>query len=58
MAAEVDAAGNAMTAPSTFEARDAQGTVLFAGELMPRGTRLEVAPTVPLGTAAAATPAA
>jgi len=58
MAAEVDATGNAITAPFTFEARAADGTVPFSGQFLALGTRLEVMPMVPLGTPAAATPAA
>jgi hypothetical protein len=58
MAAEVDETGNAITAPFTFEARAADGTVPFSGQFLALGTRLEVMPMVPLGTPVAATPAA
>jgi len=56
MAAEVDATGNAITAPFTFEARAADGTVPFSGQFLALGTRLEVMPMVPLGTPVAGTP--
>ena len=56
MAAEVDATGNALTAPFTFEAHAADGTVPFSGQFLALGTRLEVMPMVPLGTPAAGTP--
>ena len=56
MAAEVDATGNTITAPYTFVARAADGTVPFSGQFLALGTRLEVMPMVPLGTPVAGTP--
>ena len=56
MAAEVDATGNTITAPFTFEARAADGSVPFSGQFLALGTRLEVMPMVPLGTPVAGTP--
>ena len=53
LAAELDETGNAMTAPFTFEARKPDGTIDFAGQFLAHGTRLEVAPMVPLETAPA-----
>ena len=53
LAAELDETGNEMTAPFTFEARKPDGTIDFAGEFIAHGTRLEVAPMVPLETAPA-----
>ncbi len=52
---DVDAAGNAFTAPLTVEVRIPDGTVVFSAAYTARGSRLEVEPmsllaTPPLGT--------
>lgn len=54
--AEIDATGNQITAPWTFEARNTDGKVIFAGQFRSIGTRIYVMPMVPLGTPSAATP--
>ena len=56
LAAEVDETGNSITAPFTFQARDAAGTVVYEGEFLAIGTRIDVVPMVPLGTPMAGTP--
>jgi hypothetical protein len=56
LAAEVDETGNSITAPFTFEARNTDGEVVFAGEFLAIGTRIDVVPMVPLGTPMAGTP--
>ena len=53
---EVDAAGDAFTAPLTVEVRIPDGTVVFSAAYTARGTRLHVEPMLPLGTPAAGTP--
>ena len=55
LAAEVDETGNSITAPFTFQARDAAGTVVFEGQFLAIGTRIDVVPMVPLGTPMAGT---
>ena len=52
---EVDASGNAFTAPLTVEVRIPDGTVVFTAAYTARGTRLEVEPMAPLGTPTAGT---
>ena len=49
---EVDAAGDAFTAPLTVEVRIPDGTVVFNAAYTARGTRLFVEPMLPLGTPA------
>ena len=56
LTAEVDETGNGITAPFTFEARNPDGEVVFAGEFLALGTRIDVVPMVPLGTPMAGTP--
>ena len=58
LAAEVDETGNSITAPFTVEARNADGEVVFAGQFLALGTRIDVVPMVPLGTPMAGTPTA
>ena len=53
---EVDAAGDAFTAPLTVEVRIPDGTVVFSAAYTARGTRLQVEPMLPLGTPATGTP--
>ena len=53
---EVDETGNAVTAEGSFEARDADGTIVFGGPARAQGTRVEARPVVPLGTPTAGTP--
>ena len=53
LAAELDETGNAMAAPFTYEARKLDGTIDFAGQFQANGTRLKVAPMVPLEAAPA-----
>jgi hypothetical protein len=55
-AVEVNETGNAITAEGHFQLRGPDGTVVFSGPAVSRGTRLEVLPVVPFGTPAAATP--
>ena len=53
---DVDAAGNAFTAPLTVEVRIPDGTVVFSAAYTARGTRLQVEPMLPLGTPPLGTP--
>jgi len=53
---DVDAAGNAFTAPLTVEVRIPDGTVVFSAAYTARGTRLEVEAMFPLGTPPSGTP--
>ncbi len=54
---EVDQAGNAITAPYTFQVAGLDGAVLAEGMLTATGTRIDVEPMIPLGTPVAGTPA-
>jgi hypothetical protein len=53
---DVDAAGNAFTAPLTVEVRIPDSTVVFSAAYTARGTRLQVEPMLPLGTPPLGTP--
>jgi hypothetical protein len=53
---EVDATGNAFSAPLTVEVRIPDGTVVFSAAYTARGTRLQVEPMLPLGTPPPGTP--
>ena len=56
LSVDVDAAGNAFTAPLTVEVRIPDGTMVFSAAYSARGTRLQVEPMVPLGTPTLGTP--
>jgi len=58
LAAEVDEAGETITAPFTFEVLDATGATVFTGDFEAIGTRIAVEPMVPFGTPVAGTPTA
>lgn len=58
LVAEVDDAGNTVTAPFSFEARDPTGAVVFTGDFEAIGTRIQAEPMVWFGTPIAGTPAA
>jgi hypothetical protein len=55
---DVDATGEAFTAPLTVEVRIPDGTVVFSAAYTARGTRLQVEPMLPLGTPTMGTPTA
>jgi hypothetical protein len=55
---DVDAAGDAFTAPLTVEVRIPDGTMVFSAAYTARGTRLQVEPMLPLGTPPMGTPSA
>ena len=57
-AVEVDATGETLIAPYTFEGRGPDGAVLFAAALTATAVRLEVEPMAAAGTPVAAAPAA
>ena len=53
---ELDATGDAFTAPLTVEVRIPDGTVVFSAAYTARGTRLQVEPMLPIGTPLPGTP--
>jgi hypothetical protein len=55
-AVTVAEAGDAFTAPFTYEVRAPDGTLVLTGTAMATGTRLAIEPMVPLGTPLAGTP--
>jgi hypothetical protein len=57
LAVEVDASGTMIRAPGIIRASTADGTVVYEGEFLAQGTRVDVEPMPSLGTPVAATPA-
>ena len=55
---ELDATGDAFTAPLTVEVRIPDGTVVFNAAYTAQGNRLQVEPMLPLGTPPLGTPTA